>query len=195
MGGPVRGPSARASFAALIHRPTPLTGAWVLEPERLSDERGHFARTFDAGEFAARGMDSAVVQGNTSYNLGAGTLRGMHFQRAPHGEGKLVRCVRGAIYDVAVDLRPASPTRGRWHGVELSEANGVGFFLPAGMAHGFQTLQDASEVSYLMFAAYVAGSGAGVRWDDPAFGIDWPSAPAAGRTISERDRSWPDWTP
>ena len=179
----------------MIYRETSLPGTWVLEPEPVADQRGHFARTFDALEFAAHGMDWIPVQANTSHNIRPGTLRGMHFQRPPHGEGKLVRCVEGRIWDVAVDLRPESATRGCWHGVELSARNGRGFFMPAGMAHGFQTLVAASEVTYLMFAPYVSGAGDGVRWDDPMFGIEWPEAPAEGRTVSERDARWPDWTP
>jgi len=168
-------------------RPTPLDGAWVLEPERVGDERGWFARTFDAAEFEARGMEPRVVQANASFNARAGTLRGMHVQREPHGEPKVVRVTRGAAFDVAVDLRT-----GRWHGVELSADNGVGFYIPAGMAHGFLTLVDETEVLYLMGHHYVPEAATGVRWDDPAFAIDWPAAPSV---ISERDASWPDHAP
>ncbi|MHB8531698.1 MAG: dTDP-4-dehydrorhamnose 3,5-epimerase [Solirubrobacteraceae bacterium] len=170
---------------------TPLAGVWVIEHERLEDERGWFARTFDASEFGSCGMNPAVVQANASYNERAGTLRGMHYQADPHGESKLVRCVRGAIFDVAVDLRDGSPTRGRWHGVELSEQNGRAFYIPAGLAHGFQTLTDGSEVHYLMGDPYVPEAARGVRWDDPAFAIEWPPAPPGGRVISERDASYP----
>ncbi len=171
---------------------TPLDGVWVIELERLADERGWFARTFDEEEFSLRGMNPDVVQCNASYNERAGTLRGMHYQADPHGESKLVRCVRGAIFDVAVDLRMGSPTHGRWHGVELSEENGRAYYIPAGLAHGFQTLTDGSEVHYLMGDPYVPGSGRGVRWDDPAFGIEWPAPPPGGRMISERDATYPD---
>jgi dTDP-4-dehydrorhamnose 3,5-epimerase len=171
---------------------TPLPGAWVIELEQLGDERGWFARTFDAQEFQARGLNPAVVQCNASFNERRGTLRGMHYQAEPHGESKLVRCVHGAIYDVAVDLREGSPTYRRWHGVELSAENGRGFYIPAGLAHGFQTLLDGSEVHYLMGNEYVPDAASGVRWDDPAIAIEWPPEPAGGRVISDRDRSYPD---
>ncbi len=173
---------------------TPLPGAWVIEPERLGDERGWFARTFDAQEFEAHGLNPAVVQCNASFNASKGTLRGMHYQAEPHGESKLVRCVRGAIFDVAVDVRSGSPTLGRWHAAELSAENGRAFYIPAGLAHGFQSLADDCEVLYQMGNPYVPDAGRGVRWDDPAFGIEWPE-PGGVRTISERDRSYPDFEP
>ncbi len=170
----------------------PLPGAWVVELEALGDERGWFARTFDAGEFAEHGMDPAVVQCNASFNSRRDTVRGMHYQAEPHGESKLVRCVRGAIFDVAVDLRPESPTRCRWHGVELSDQNGRAFYIPAGLAHGFQTLTDNCEVLYQMGHRYVPEAARGVRWDDPAFAIEWPAA-STERVVSERDASYPDF--
>jgi dTDP-4-dehydrorhamnose 3,5-epimerase len=172
---------------------TPLSGAWVVELDRLEDERGFFARTFDRGEWEARGMDPTVVQCNTSFNAAAGTLRGMHFQADPHGEPKLVRCTRGAVHDVIVDVRRESPTHRRWFGIDLTEENGTALYVPAGMAHGFQTLADASEVLYMMGHEYVADAARGVRWDDPAFGIEWPEPPVGGRTISERDATYPDY--
>jgi dTDP-4-dehydrorhamnose 3,5-epimerase len=171
---------------------TPLPGAWVIEPDKLSDDRGWFARTFDADEFAVRGLNPAVVQCNASLNVQEGTLRGMHYQADPHGESKLVRCVRGAIFDVAVDVRLGSSTCRRWHGVELSAENARAFYIPAGLAHGFQTLTDDSEVLYQMGHRYVPEAARGVRWDDPVFAIAWP--PARGeRTISERDAGYPDF--
>ncbi len=171
---------------------TPLPGAWVVEPEQLSDERGWFARTFDAEEFRAHGINPQVVQCNASFNARRNTLRGMHYQAEPHGESKLVRCVRGAIFDVAVDLRDDSPTYRGWYGVELSVDNGLAFYIPAGMAHGFQTLTDDCEVLYQMGYPYVPEAATGVRFDDPAFAIEWP--PADGeRTISERDLAYPDF--
>jgi dTDP-4-dehydrorhamnose 3,5-epimerase len=172
---------------------TPLPGVWVLEPEPISDERGSFARIYDAAEFAAHGIDPAVVQSSVSFNRRRDTLRGMHYQAAPHGEPKLVRCVRGAIYDVALDLRPDSPAYCAWYAAELDPDGGRMLFMPAGVAHGFQTLDDGSEVLYQMGYAYVPEAARGVRWDDPAFGIEWPE-PAVERTISERDRSYPDFT-
>jgi dTDP-4-dehydrorhamnose 3,5-epimerase len=174
---------------------TLIGGVVVVDPEPLSDDRGHFARTFSGRDFARLGLDPHVSQCNTSFNARAGTLRGMHFQAQPHGEAKLVRCTRGAIFDVAVDLRPASPAFRRWFGVELTQENGRQLHIPAGVAHGFQTLEDASEVFYLMSHEYVPGAGRGVRWDDPAFGIEWPAAPPGGRVISERDASYRDVAP
>jgi dTDP-4-dehydrorhamnose 3,5-epimerase len=171
---------------------TPLPGAWVVELDLLPDDRGWFARTYDAEEFLARGLDPAVVQCNASFNTRRGTLRGMHYQADPHGEPKLVRCVRGAIFDVAVDLRPDSAAYCSWHGVELSAENRRAFYMPAGLAHGFQTLTDDAEVRYQMGAPYVPGAGRGVRWDDPAFAIEWPACDGE-RVISERDRSFPDF--
>ncbi|MEA2171495.1 MAG: dTDP-4-dehydrorhamnose 3,5-epimerase [Solirubrobacteraceae bacterium] len=173
--------------------PTGLAGLTVVCLERRGDERGTFARTFDAELFAAAGLDATVVQCNTSSNTLAHTLRGMHYQRAPHGETKLVRVTRGAIFDVAVDLRPDSVTYCRWFGLELRAEGEESLFIPDGFAHGFQTLSDDAEVSYQMGAPYVAEAADGVRWDDPAFGIEWPAAPR--RIISERDAAWPDFHP
>jgi len=170
---------------------TPLAGAFVIELDLLEDERGHFARTFDAQEFERHGLDPAVAQCNTSFNARAGTLRGMHYQADPHGEPKLVRCTRGAIFDVVVDLRPGSPTLGDWYGAELSPENERMLYIPAGLAHGFQTLVDGSEVSYQMGHEYVQSHAKGVRWNDPAFGIEWPDADQ--RTISDRDDSFEDF--
>jgi dTDP-4-dehydrorhamnose 3,5-epimerase len=171
---------------------TPLPGAWVIELELLGDERGWFARSFDAAEFKARGMSSEVAQCNASFNARAGTLRGMHYQADPRSESKLIRCVRGAIFDVAIDLRRDSPTYRRWHGVELSAENRRAFYLPVGLAHGFQTLTDDCEVLYQMGSPFVPDAARGVRWDDPAFGIEWPEHPGE-RTISEKDRAYPDF--
>lgn len=174
---------------------TPLAGAFVVELERLPDERGHFARTFDAGLFAEHGLDPAVVQCSLSFNARAGTLRGMHYQADPYGEAKLVRVTRGAICDAIVDLRPGSETYSRSFAAELTADNDRALFVPVGMAHGFQTLADATEVLYQMSHAFVPGTGRGVRWDDPAFAIAWPPAPAGGRIMSERDAGYPDFTP
>jgi dTDP-4-dehydrorhamnose 3,5-epimerase len=171
--------------------PTPLDGAWLIELDLLGDERGWFARTFDADEFLARGMNPEIAQCNASFNARRGTLRGLHYQAEPHGESKLVRCVRGAVFDVAVDLRPASATYRRWHGAELSAENRLAFYIPEGLAHGFQTLTDDSEVLYQMGSAYVPDSARGVRFDDPAFAIEWPGADS--RIVSERDSAFPDF--
>lgn len=169
---------------------TEIGGAHLIELERHGDERGWFARTFDRDEFERRGLEPAVIQCNTSFNERAGTLRGMHLQAEPHGEPKLVRCTRGAIFDVIVDLRPESPTHTAWYGIELTPDNGRMLYIPVGVAHGFQTLADGSEVAYQMGHEYVPDSATGVRWDDPAFGIDWPEPPGE-RVISERDASHP----
>jgi len=162
----------------------------VIELDLLGDERGWFARMYDDGEFRARGLDPVGVQCNSSFNAARHTLRGLHFQRPPHSEAKLVRCVRGTIWDVGVDLRRDSPAYCRWHAVELSADNRLAYYLPAGLAHGFQTLTDECEVQYMMGHEYVPEAAAGVRWDDPAFGIDWPPGE---RTISERDRTFEDF--
>lgn len=173
---------------------TLLPGAWVIELEELGDERGWFARTFDAQEFEAHGLNPDVVQCNSSFNLHRGTLRGMHYQADPHGESKLVRCVRGAIFDVAVDLRPTFPTYCHWHGVELSADNRLAFYIPAGLAHGFQTLTDDCEVLYQMGNRYVPEAARGLRFDDPAFGIEWPTVDGE-RTISKEDNAHPHLEP
>ena len=164
-----------------------------MEPERIADERGWFARTYCAEELAQLGVNPAIAQCSMSFNARAGTLRGMHYQAEPHAEAKLVRCTSGAIYDVAVDLRRDSRTYMRWFATELSAANGHAMFIPAGCAHGFQTLVDATEVLYQISTPYHAASGRGVRWDDPAFMIAWPEPPAGGRTMSERDAGYEDY--
>ncbi|HEX6040824.1 dTDP-4-dehydrorhamnose 3,5-epimerase [Longimicrobium sp.] len=177
----------------MIFVPTLLDGAWVVEPEPVEDERGFFARTWCADEFRARGLDPALAQCSVSFNRRRGTLRGMHFQAAPHAEAKLVRCTRGALWDVVVDLRPGSPTFTRWFGVELTADNHRALYVPQGFAHGFQTLADDTEVFYQISVPYAPGAGRGVRWDDPAFGIRWPHADA--RILSDRDRAYPDFDP
>ncbi len=175
----------------MIFRETKLGGAFVVEPERFEDERGFFARGWSRREFEERGLDARLVETNISFNRRRGTLRGMHFQSAPRAQSKLVRCTSGAIYDVIVDLRPESPTFKGWVGVELSAANRLMLFVPEGFAHGFQTLEDETEVFYQMSEYYAPETAGGVRWDDPAFGIEWPDAPA--RIINERDAAYPDF--
>jgi dTDP-4-dehydrorhamnose 3,5-epimerase len=170
---------------------TPISGAVEVELERHEDERGFFARVWDPDELAAAGLTPRLAQASISRSTRAGTLRGMHFQVAPHEEAKLVRCVRGSIFDVVLDLRADSPTYLGWHGVRLDEGNGKALYIPEGCAHGFQTLSADSDVLYLISSAYVPEASSGVRWDDPAFGIEWPSA--SERTIGERDRAWPDY--
>ncbi len=175
--------------------PTPLPGAHVVELAPIVDERGWFARTFDAATFEALGVDARVSQCSTSFNTRAGTLRGMHYQAEPHSEAKLVRCTRGAIYDVIIDLRPDSAAYRRWFGIQLRADGATCLFAPAGFAHGFQTLADGTEVSYQMSYHYVPEAARGVRWDDPAFGIEWPEPPPGGRMLSVRDAAYPDFRP
>jgi dTDP-4-dehydrorhamnose 3,5-epimerase len=171
---------------------TDLPGAYLVELEPVHDERGWFARAFCAEEFAAHGLNPVVAQCNLSRSHRAGTLRGLHWQAPPHAEAKLVRCIAGAIWDVIVDLRPGSPTRRRHLGVELAGDGRRALYVPEGFAHGFLTLADDSDVLYQMSAAYAPAAALGARWDDPAFGIDWP---AEVRVISARDRGYPDYAP
>lgn len=168
---------------------TAFAGLVLIRPERREDERGHFARIFDAALFERQGLAGAFVQWSTSRNRLAGTLRGLHFQKAPHAEAKLVRCTRGAVFDVAVDLRPREATFGRWTGFVLSGENGLSLHIPEGFAHGFQTLEDESELAYAITPSYAPASAAGLRWDDPALAIAWPRPVAA---ISPKDMAWPD---
>jgi dTDP-4-dehydrorhamnose 3,5-epimerase len=170
--------------------PTEIPGAFLVDIEPIEDQRGFFARTWCREEFSQRGLNPHLAQSSVSFNWSQGTLRGMHYQVTPHQEAKLVRCTMGTIYDVIVDLRPDSPTLRRWMGIDLSAVNRRMLFIPEGLAHGFITLQDDTEVLYQMSCAYHAASARGVRWDDPAFGIRWPTAP---KLISERDRTYPDF--
>lgn len=171
---------------------TELPGAVIIEPVRLEDERGFFARTWSASEFEARGLNPRLMQCSLSFNKTKGTIRGMHYQTAPFEEAKLVRCTKGAIFDVVVDLRRSSPSLTRWTGVELTEDNRRMLYVPEGFAHGFQTLADATEVFYQISQVYSPEHARGVRWDDPAFGISWPYPLAS---IMERDRTYPDFQP
>lgn len=170
---------------------TRLKGAYIIELERREDERGFFALSWSQDEFAKRGLNERLVECNVSFNPKKGTLRGMHYQLAPYAQAKLVRCTMGAIYDVALDLRPESPTRSQWIAVELTAQNRCMFFIPEGFAHGFQTLRDNTEVFYHMSEYYYPESAGGVRWNDPAFGIEWPDAP---RLLSEKDRTYFDFS-
>ena len=176
----------------MIFEPTPLPGAFVVRPERHEDERGFFARVWCREEFAAHGIEIDMVQASVSNNRRAGTLRGMHFSRPPSCEGKLVRCERGRVHDVLLDLRPGSPARLAHFAIELDEQTRCAVYVPPGVAHGFMTLTDDSDVLYMMSEAYRADLADGVRYDDPAFGIRWP-APVS--VIAARDRSYPDFEP
>lgn len=175
----------------MIFRPTELPGATIVEIEQRVDERGFFARAWCQEEFAAQGLNPRLVQCNISQNRVAGTLRGMHYQAAPAAEAKLVRCTRGAIYDVIIDLRADSPTFLRHVGVTLTATTYTMLYVPEGFAHGFLTLADDSEVFYQMSEFYAPACARGLRWDDPQFGIQWPQAV---RCISQRDATYPDFT-
>jgi len=166
-------------------------GAMTVSPERHEDERGHFARTWCLDEFAAHGLDTSVAQSSVSFNRACGTLRGMHWQDISSPETKLVRCTRGAVTDVIVDLRADSPTYLSHAAVELTAVNGVALYIPAGVAHGFLTRLDETELLYQMTSPHTPGAAKGARWNDPAFGIDWPEQP---QVMSERDRSYPDFS-
>jgi dTDP-4-dehydrorhamnose 3,5-epimerase len=167
---------------------TELCGAWLIEPTPARDERGFFARTFCVKEFKEHGLTTRFVQHNASQSARRGTLRGMHFQSAPHVEVKVVTCLKGAIWDVIIDLRPKSPTYRQWRGFELTATNRHQLYVPKGFAHGFQTLCDDVEVGYLISAFYAPAAASGLRHNDPAFAIDWPLPVSA---ISEKDRTWP----
>lgn len=172
----------------MIFKETDLKGAFLIEMELLEDERGFFSRSFCREEFKRYGLNTEVAQCNVSYNKKKGTLRGIHFQMAPKEEAKLVRCVKGAVYDVIIDLRPDSDTYCRWRGVELNSQEYKELYIPEGFAHGFQTLEDNTELFYQMFEVYDAGLASGVRYNDPAFGIKWP---LPDPIISKKDRSYP----
>lgn len=169
-------------------RETRLAGVFIVEPDALEDERGFLACSWSTEEFAAHGLNPRLVQCNISFNKRSGTLRGIHYQAKPHEQAKLVRCTRGAIYDVAVDLRVGSPTLYQWVGVELTADNHQMLYLPEGCAHGYQTLADNSEMFYQLTESYHPESVGGVRWDDPAFGIEWP---VGVTVIAPRDASYP----
>ncbi len=167
------------------YRELTLRGAYVISLEPIADQRGFFARTWDSREFAEHGLDATVVQCNVSFNVKRGTVRGMHFQRPPHEEVKLVRCHRGSIYDVIVDMRPDSSTRFRWEGVELTAENRMVLYVPKGFAHGYQTLEDDTEVFYQVSEFYHPESESALLWNDPAIGIEWPLGDVV---ISDKDR-------
>ncbi|WP_416898625.1 MAG: dTDP-4-dehydrorhamnose 3,5-epimerase [Minwuia sp.] len=172
----------------MIFRTTPLDGAYTIELERRQDARGYFARAFCAREFADRGLETEFVQANLSVNAQAGLVRGMHFQAGDDAEVKLVRCVRGAIFDAIVDIRAGSPTHLQWFGAELSEDNGLMMYVPRGFAHGYQSIAEGTMVHYMVSAFYAPDAERGLRHDDPMIGIDWPRPVT---DLSEKDRAWP----
>jgi len=179
-----------ASRDAVIFHPTPIKGAYTVELEKRGDERGFFARSFCAKEFASRGMDISVVQANNSFTAKKGTLRGMHYQLPPADEVKIVRCLRGAFYDAILDIRPDSPSFGLWFGAELTPDNRLMMVVPRGCAHGLLSLQDDSEALYLVSASYAPEQERGVRYNDPKFAINWPLKPDE---VSAKDAAWPDF--
>jgi dTDP-4-dehydrorhamnose 3,5-epimerase len=172
----------------MIFTETPLPGAYLIELEPLADERGFFARSYCAEEFAARNLGPALKQCSVSFNMRSGTLRGLHYQDAPHEEHKLVRCTAGAVFDVIVDIRKSSPSYRHWFAAELTAVNRRSVFIPPGYAHGFMSLTDHAEVYYMISVAHAPQSSRGYRWNDPAFAIDWPLEPAV---ISARDAAYP----
>jgi dTDP-4-dehydrorhamnose 3,5-epimerase len=170
--------------------PTKIADVWIIDVERREDERGYFARTWCRDELVRQGLDVDVAQCSVSFNARAGTLRGMHYQLAPHAEAKLVSCVRGAIYDVALDLRPGSSTHGQWVAAELNEETLRMLFVPRGCAHGFQTLASGTLVHYQIAGSFSSEHARGVRWNDPVFGIRWPRDVSV---MSRRDATYPDF--
>jgi len=176
----------------MIAKATKLSGAFIIEPEEFADERGFFARSWSYQELTALGVESQFIEGNMSFNKKTGTLRGMHYQAKPYGQAKLVRCTRGSIYDVGVDLGEDSQTFKHWVGVELSAENRLMLYLPGDFAHGYLSLEDNTEVHYQVTGIYSPESARGFRWNDPAFGIQWPPLDAV--QINKRDRQYPDFT-
>lgn len=176
----------------MLFEATQLQDAYLIKLQKIEDGRGYFARSWCRDEFRQHGLDANLAQCNVSFNRHRGTLRGMHYQSPPNAETKLVRCTRGAIFDVIIDLRPDSPTYLRWLGVTLTPDGGDMLYIPKGFAHGFQTLVDDSEIFYQMSDGYAPQSARGVRWDDPLFQIEWPMAPTV---LSDKDRSWADSLP
>ncbi len=174
----------------MIFKETKLKGAYVIDIEKLNDERGFFARAWCQKEFIDNGLESNLAQVNVSYNKVKGTLRGMHYQMSPYQEVKIVRCTKGAIYDVIIDLRAESPTFKKWIGVELTSDNYRLLYVPEDFGHGFQTLVDNTEITYQVSQFYSPGAERGIRWNDPVLEIDWPLKPSM---ISDKDKNWPDY--
>jgi dTDP-4-dehydrorhamnose 3,5-epimerase len=175
----------------LIFTETKIKGVFIIEPELIKDERGFFSRSFCQDEFEKQGLETSIVQCNISYNKKKGTLRGMHYQAPPHEEVKMVSCTKGAIYDVVLDLRKESEMYGRWLSIELTDENNKTLYIPKGCAHGFQSLMDNTIVYYQMMEGYHPECARGIRWDDPAFGIQWPFRKAI---ISEKDSNFPEFS-
>lgn len=184
---------ASACEKYMLFNPTGINGVFLIELQKIEDDRGSFARTFCKKEFEENGLNTVFVQGNTAVSRCKGTLRGMHYQRAPFAEAKLIRCIRGAVFDVAIDLRPESTTYCQWFGIELTAENNRLLYVPEGFAHGYQALMDDTELFYLVSQFYTPQAEQGVRWDDSQFNIAWPIVD--GLQLSEKDRAWPDFSP
>jgi dTDP-4-dehydrorhamnose 3,5-epimerase len=172
----------------MIFNEATIPGAYVIEPERITDHRGFFTRVWCKKEFQQHGLCTELLQSNVGFSHRKGTVRGLHFQHSPHAESKIVRCTRGAMFDVIVDLRPDLPTYKHWFGVELTGENGKMIYVPEGVAQGYMTLEDCTEMNYHTSRFFCAEAASGVRFDDPEFGIEWPMAPTV---VSEQDRNWP----
>lgn len=172
----------------MLFTETAIPGVWVIDVERHEDERGFFGRMWCRSEFEDHGLNPRVAQANVGYSKERGTLRGLHYQAAPHEEAKYIKCTHGAVFDVAVDLRAGSPTLHRWFGIELNDRNRTMLYVPEGCAHGYMSLTDDAEILYLTSEDYAPDAAGGARWDDPAFGIEWP---INVEVISEQDRRWP----
>jgi len=177
----------------MIFTPTVINGVFRVDVESAQDARGSFARAWSAREFAAMGLATDFPEINFSSSLRKGTIRGLHYQKSPHAEAKFVRCIRGALFDVVVDLRPGSSTLHHWAGFEIRASLRQAIYVPAGCAHGVKTLEDDSEMLYMVSACYQPGAEYGIRWDDPFFGIEWPDPGV--QILSDKDRSWPDFQP
>jgi dTDP-4-dehydrorhamnose 3,5-epimerase len=190
MGSEIRHPDPDSTGAGMNFAETTIAGVYVITPQTMHDERGSFTRTFSRDTFTGRGLESVIIECSVSLNHRERTLRGLHYQVEPHAEAKLVRCSRGRIFDVVVDIREASPTYGDWTSVELSAEESNALYVPASCAHGFLTLEEESEVQYMITHAYVPQAARGIRWDDPGPRIEWPHEPAV---ILERDASYPDF--
>ena len=180
-------------FRSMIFTETSISGAYLVAMQRLEDERGFFARAWSSREFAEHGLETDFPEINFSSCVKKGTIRGLHYQKSPHAEAKFVRCVRGALYDVMIDLRPNSPTYHQWAGYEIRSSDQQGIYVPAGCAHGILSLEDNTEMLYMVSACYNGAAEGGLRWDDPAFDVEWPDV--GSLIISEKDRTWPDYRP
>lgn len=177
----------------MLFKETSISGAYLVDLKRIEDDRGFFARAWSSKEFEEMGLATSFPDVNFSLSIQKGTIRGFHFQKHPYEEAKFIRCVRGSLYEVMIDLRPDSPTYLKWAGYELRASDYKALYVPAGCARGVQTLEDNSEMLYMASVAYAPGSESGIRWNDPLFGVEWPDV--GQRIISEKDQSWEDYQP